>query len=56
MTKWIQTPKIEKEGYILYDKSKKSPPLRLLSVASKGVPLVINFGLETVFFLSDFFV
>ena len=29
------------------------PPLRLLSVASKGVPLVINFGLETAFFLSD---
>ena len=30
------------------------PPLRLLSVASKGVPLVINFGLETVFFSQIF--
>ena len=36
----------------------KSAPFllaRLLSVASKGVPLVINFGLETVFFVQIFF-
>ena len=52
-TKWFQTPKIRKDGYI-WQKQKVIPPARLLSVASKGVPLVINFGFKNSFFLSDF--
>ena len=42
-------------GIYCMTKVKNPPPLRLLSVASKGVPLVINFGLETVFFSQIFF-
>ena len=42
-------------GIYCMTKVNSPPPLRLLSVASKGVPLVINFGLETVFFSQIFF-
>ena len=42
-----------KERWIYITKVKSYPPARLLSVASKGVPLVINFGFKNSFF-SDF--